>query len=324
MEITYKYKIGQKVKVVNKNNSHTDFRKDEYLEKIIGKEVTIINRGFELIDISDKYKTYVNKTGAYIMYGKYALRIFYYIEEDPVYNEQSKNYADRTRINEICLSGDEANETIDEEFKSADGYDIIPDETVVYEDIINTYIDENNKRYYEANCNFVFANEGIVFGLRKNWELKFYKDYEDDIREICTFRTFLCHFEPDENGVSKPCMDARKYGNTHWQYLRGQYVYVKIPENFPEMFVNSALKSKFYKDYNIFEDANFKWEIRQWLTHFKIYNKTKRLYKEKMSPILKEKTKQKKEIKKIYNKMSKFVSKLSDIEIEQLKQILNV
>ena len=43
-----------------------------------------------------------------------------------------------------------------------------------------------------------------------------------------------------------------------------------------------------------------------------------------MSPILKEKTKQKKEIKKIYNKMSKFVSKLSDIEIEQLKQILNV
>ena len=57
MEITYKYQIGQKVRIQNADlNWRNEDRTDKYsIKNIIDKEVTIAKRGFVLEDIDEKW-----------------------------------------------------------------------------------------------------------------------------------------------------------------------------------------------------------------------------------------------------------------------------
>lgn len=329
MEVTYKYQIGQKVRIQNADlNWRNEDRSDKYsIKNIIGKEVTIAKRGFVLEDIDEKWGVSGPRyKDGVIMYGKYILNIFYYleIEDDPKNTPETFYYAKRTRINEECLVGEDNSETVEEEFKTLDGYDIIPDETVVYEKLIESYLIDDEEGYEirkeEANVNFTFANEGKVFGLRKNYELYFHKCYDEDIKEVETFRLFLCDFPPNKNGEIRPRQDGAKYGNVHWTSVNT--CYAKVPTNYVEFYVYTALHEDLYNDINIFEDENWKWEIEQWLRRLKVYNKVKKLYCEKMPIKLREKTKQQKEFKKCVKKAKKYINSLTDEQKEIYLKIL--
>ena len=194
----------------------------------------------------------------------------------------------------------------------------------MYEKLIDSYLTVDEEGYEirkeEVNVNFTFANIGQVFGLRKNYELYFRNCYDEDIKEIETFRLFLCDFPPNKNGEIRPRQDGAKYGNVHWNGIC--LAYAKVPDNYVEKFVYTALHEGLYKDTNIFEDENWKWEIEQWLRKLKVYNKVKKLYYEKMPTKLREKTKQQKEIKKYIKKAKKHINSLTDEQRDIYLKIL--
>jgi len=222
MEVKYKYRIGQKVRLKEKfNNYKNHWLREKRLEEIQGQEVTILDRGF----------VYEDNTCNFRQYGKeqYELKVFYYIKEDPIIaNAEKYSNPEYTRIGEDCFEGEENYETVDEKFFTADGVEIIPKETKVYDELLCWYEDR-----YVANCGFGFTNEGIVTGISYNYE--YHPDtafYIARNKRVKIAREFLCYYKPEENGKIVWRQDAAGKGYEMWAYL-GEHseVFAKIPEN---------------------------------------------------------------------------------------------
>lgn len=317
MNITYKYKIGQKVTLTNCainfglcNNS------TKLLGHLLNKEVTIVNRGFILYEA--KYANAWESIGN-LVNGMY-IQPFYYIEEDPNIINRNNNWGyTRTRIDERSLTGEIFNETIDEKFVTDDDINIIPGETVIYEDILRKYESGD-----VANCRFTFSSEGLVIGIRKNYEI--YPEHPEDEYEIYTFRQFLCDFEPDETHPNpRPRLDDARYGHKHWVclYCDQRPIYVKAPENYAELFVKTAINDKFF-GFNVdpFEDKDEKWEVEQWLKHLGVYDEAKKLYKEQVPEKIKKVMEAKKHQDEIACKISEYLKSLSEEEKAELRKQL--
>lgn len=325
MKIPYKYQIGQKVIIDNNKNNSTHWSRDEYITPLIGKEVTIIDRGFELEDVSDKFRAGYGKKPNFL--DKYHLTIFYYIDSDP-WIEYTKEHCaantQLTRINETCLFGEELGEPIEEEFKTEDNYDVNVSETKVLEHIIGRFIDSTTwKPYEEVNCGFTFASYGTVIGLRKNYKLttdsEYLKKCPKRAFEVETFREFLCFYEPrSKNEEPCACGDARAYGNKHWVSIDD--IWKNLPENFVERYVNDALNRPFNKTikYDPFKD----WDTEQWLKKLEIYDKVKKLFNKQMPKFLKEEVKKQEALQDFIEDAKKYLAKLTPEQKEKLKQML--
>ena len=327
MKIPYKYKIGQTVKIINDKNHATHWGRDEYLAPFINKEVTIIERGFELEDISDKFKAGYGKKVNFL--DKYHLTIYYYINIDPwIEHLNNKDYISNvqlTRINETCLSGEETSEPFEEEFKTNDNYDIEISNTKVLEHLIGKFVNSDTwKTYEEVNCRFTFASYGTVIGVRKNYELRanfkeLYQDYQKCTYEVETFREFLCFYEPrKKDGAPTPCHDSACYGNKHWVYIDD--IWKELPENFVERYVNDALNRPFHKQikYNPFND----WSTVQWLKKLEIYDEVKQLFDNQKPQAIKEKEKKDKAINAFVDEAKKYLAGLTEEQKEKLKELL--
>ena len=283
MEVTYKYRIGQKVRLKEKfNNYKYHWHREKSLEGMQGREVTILDRGFVFEDNTCNFRQYGKE--------QYELRVFYYIKEDPIIANAEK-YSnpiytqigedcfanpEYTRIGEDCFEGEENYETVDEKFFTVDGVEIIPKETKVYNELLCWYEDR-----YVANCAFGFTNEGIVTGISYNYE------YHPDMafyiarnKRVKIAREFLCYYKPKENGKIVWRQDAAGKGYEMWAYL-GEHseVFAKIPENYPELYVETAFGEGFYSIHECVR-ANYidGWEVKEWLTHLGVYDKVKELY----------------------------------------------
>ena len=310
MEVTYKYRIGQKVRLKEKfNNYKYHWNREKSLEGMQGQEVTILDRGFVFEDKTCNFRQYGKE--------KYELMIFYYIEEDPVIATAEKyQNLEYTRIGEDCFEGEENYETIDEKFMSADGIEIIPKETKVYDELI-CWCD--NK--YVANCNFGFTNEGQVTGVSYNYEYHNSEQWRN--KRVKIAREFLCYYQPKEDGKIVWRGDAAGKGYEMWTYLGNHSeVFVNIPENYPELYVETALGDCFY---SVHECARAKhlddWEVKEWLTHLGFYDKIKELY---YSHIPKEQLEnnKNKQMEKFVENAKKYLDGLSEEEKAQLKQML--
>lgn len=319
MEVTYKYRIGQKVRLKeNFNNYKNHWRRDESLKEIQGQEVTILDRGF----------IYEDKTCNFRQYGKekYELTIFYYIKEDPIIaNAEKYSNPEYTRIGEDCFEGEENYETVDEKFMSADGIEIIPKETKVYDELI-CWCDGK----YVANCNFGFTNEGQVTGVSYNYEYHNSEQWRN--KHVKIAREFLCYYQPKEDGKIVWRGDAAGKGYETWAYLGNHSeVFVNIPENYPELYVETALGDCFYSVHECARTKHLdKWEVKEWLTHLGFYDKIKELYYSKVPKELLEYNARQSVINEFikdlndYLKVHKYQNKkLGDLSKEEKEQILN-
>lgn len=325
MKITYKYKIGQKVKLVNVN-FRSEWRREELLKPFLNKDVTIIERGFVYED-----EAFTKR----LQNDKIRFEIFYYIDIDPYYTDFKNRYGNLVRIPESSLEGCGAFEEVEESFKGIDGIEIVPFETTIYSRVIERYKDENDKIEERANCNFTFATEGTCVGLRKNYSIDCRKlnkecQFKYESKEVKTAREFLTDFEPDEKHDWKPYprLDASAYGYEQWNGLTiGDYtlgsLMSSIPDNYAEIYVKTATTGFFKQcNFNPFFDSNFKWEIEQWLTRYGVYDKVKELW-EKYKPGENKKNSDKiKENEKFLKDALKFLDGLTDKQKEELKKML--
>ena len=327
MKVTYKYKIGQKVKLANVN-FRGEYRREDFFKPYLGKEVTIIERGFVYDD--DSFNKRLEKD-------KIRFEMFYYIDVDPYYNDSKNNYGNLTRIPESALDGCGAWEEVEESFKGIDGIEIVPFESKIYDRIIERYErSESNKVETKANCNFVFATEGTCVGVRKNYEISCYrlnKKYQENYesREVKVAREFLTDFEPDEKHDWKthPRQDAGAYGYETWHnlvirdYTLGS-VMSSIPDNYAEIYVKTATTDSFLRqcEFNPFFDCNFKWEIEQWLTRYGVYDKVKELWEKYRPGENKKKSDAVKEHEKFLKTAHKFIDSLTEKQKEELKKML--
>lgn len=273
MEVKYKYKIGQKVRLKPKfNNYKCHWGRDEYLEKIQDQEITILDRGFIYEDKTYNRRQYGNE--------KYELTVFYYIKEDPFIAQANEwSITEYTRINEDCLIGDENYEVVDEKFFTVDNVEIIPGETNVYDELLCWYQDK-----YVANCRFGFTNEGIVTGVSYNYEYNPKRGYPLKDKKAKIAREFLCYYQPKEDGKIIYRGDAAAKGYERWAYL-GEHseVFANVPDNYVELYVNTAFGEGFYSFHKQFRSkALDDWEVKEWLTHLGVYDKVKELYYSRM------------------------------------------
>ena len=319
MQITYKYQIGQKVKLI-RGNSFNQYR-DNQLKKLVGSEVTIFERGFEIVECRGSWNkpNYKNK---------FFLLEFYYIKEDPVL-ESSFSY-ERTRIPVACLEGEEVNEIVEEKFVSADDIEIELGKTKVYTRVL--YKDKHTGEI-KANCQFTFSSFGLVTGLRKNYTLNTNPKYIEENQpnqEVQTRREFLCFFEPENGKPSRPRLDSAREGHESWESINinSYTIFVNIPENYPEIFTKSALNDDwFYNIWNAQRKNLFdNWERCQWLEQMCMLEKTKEYYfsvylkkhKKEYDAYVNKKEKDKKE----KDKLDKILSGLTEEEKEKLKKML--
>ena len=321
MQITYKYKIGQKVRLTS-NSSLNQYRENQ-LKPLVNTDVTIFDRGFEILEC----RGYYSKPN---YQDKYFIRVFYYIDEDPI-TKSEFNY-ERTRIPEVCLEGEEMNEVVDEKFFSADDVELILGKTKVY-----TRVLDKNRETGEiyANCQFSFASYGLVTGFRKNYTLNtrpIFIEENKPNQEVQTRREFLCFYEPENGKPSRPRLDSAREGNESWESIRtnkSQTIFVNIPENYPEIFTNSALNKDWF--YNIWpaqrKNPFDNWERCQWLEQMGMLEKTKEQYfsvyckkhKKEYDAYVNKKEKDKKE----KDKLDKILSGLTEEEKEKLKKMLS-
>lgn len=326
MKIIYKYRIGQKVTLTNCAINFGMFNNSEkFLEPLLNKEVTIINRGFILYD--PDHSTTFDKINKNLVDGMY-VETFYYIAEDPHiiggdiwWNKQY------TRISERCFSGEEVNEEVEEIVKTNDDVTIIPGKTVIYENILKTYYDTGKT---VTECKFTFSSHSLVIGVRKNYEIYEKELYEGDSKysdfELYTFRQFLCEYGPDEtHDQPRPRLDAARYGHKHWTSLKHESVWENIPDYYVNLYVDTAINGGMYGfDFDPFEDEMWKWEVEQWLRHLGVYDEVKKLYKEKVPKRIKNLTKNQKHKEELKNRIAEYIDELSDEEIEEMKRQLKL
>ena len=271
MKIVYKYRIGQKVKIIK--NDYYLLSDKKLIDKIVGKEVEIIERGFIYEDESShRRRDPKDETRS--------LQTFYYIKDG--YREFPGSYI---RIYEDMIEGVSNYEEVDERVYSSDGNEIIPFVTRLYSDILI----KRDANTTVANTRFSFANEGMCVGIKKNGE--FYKNKEQNHEyEVKIAREFLCYFIPKTpDGEKLPRHDSAAYGSLSWEKPRWGKIFTKIPDNYPEIFVDTLFSDDFYGGHSYvelsFREENSSAKERiEWLKHFGVYEKVYQLFLERLSP----------------------------------------
>lgn len=295
MKITYKYKIGQKVKLTKVRYLNSYYLDEKDQEELLNKEVTIINRGFDYSD---------SMCGGPLKQDKLKLTIFYYIAEDPTEEHKTMYYED-------VFEGEVFNEVVDEKPLSADGVEV-EFGTKLYDSIL---VRSDGKLC--VNCKFVFASEGPCVRISKNyrhWDSSYEPKKEDEFTfESC--RTFLCQMNID--GKIYECGDARRYGNRTTLY--SDDTYTKLPDNFAELYVDTALdKDYFYGRISSIYDGIFAWEIEQWLRHFGVWEQVKTLYDSRVP----QEPEPEKPEESVDDKLNQLLAGLSEEERKKLKEML--
>lgn len=273
MKIVYKYRIGQKVKITKNNYC---FSNRKLADGIFGKEVEIIERGFIYEDTSS-HRRRSPKDELRV------LQLFYYIKDG--YNESSGRYV---RIYEDMIDGVSNYEEVEEKVYASDGNEIIPFVTMIYSDVL---IKRDNNTVI-ANTRFSFSTKGTCVGVKKNGE--FYIDkYKDDNNkyEVKIAREFLCYYipkNPDDEKRSR--QDAAAYGYLTWEKPKYGKIFTKIPDNYPEIFIDTLFSDDFYGNKQYVElsfrekDSSCAKERIEWLKHFGVYEKVYQLFLERLNP----------------------------------------
>lgn len=307
MEITYRYKVGQRVKIVRSPLCTND----RDIDKFVGKDATIIARGFVFAD-----ESYTRRRET----DTFKLDVFYYINEDEILTEEPiRSYGDSryTKIYEHHIEGKDNWEVVDEKFYSYDNVELIPAKTKIMSDVIL-----NREEGLHANTRFTFSSIGVVMGLRKNYEYR-RSDWEkqQDKKEIKTSREFLCYFKPTEEelktGKLKYRQDDAAFGSVSWHYLEVYGIknpmYVNLPDNYADLFVDTLYGKGFYAAFEnslptYFEDS---WEVREWLDYLGVYEQVFNKYLEKMPDEVKKQREQEFNHRARFKKIKEEISKLS-------------
>lgn len=311
MKIVYKYRIGQKVKIIK--NDYYLLSDKKLIDRFVGKEVEIIERGFLYEDDSShRRKEPIHETRA--------LETFYYAKD--VYREFPGSYI---RIYEDMIDAASNYEEVEERVYSSDGNEIIPFVTRLYSDILIKR-DENTT---VANTRFSFANEGMCVGIKKNGE--FYKNKEENQEyEVKIAREFLCYFIPKTpDGEKIPRQDSAAYGSLTWEKPKWGKVFTKIPDNYPEIFVDTLFSKDFYGQHSYVElsfreeDSSSAKERIEWLKHFGVYEKVYQLFLEKLNPAQKKLLAEAERMDEFVINAKDEICKLSNKEIIALSKIID-
>lgn len=276
MKIVYKYRIGQKVKIIK--NDYYLLSDKKFIDGVVGKEAEIIERGFIYEDNSShRRRAPKDETRS--------LQVFYYIKDG--YREFPGSYI---RIYEDMIEGVSNYEEVEEHVYASDGNEIIPFVTRLYSDVLIKR--DTNK--IVANTRFSFANEGMCVGIMKNGE--FYKNKEQNHEyEVKIAREFLCYFipkVPDSEKITR--QDSAAYGALTWEKPKWGKVFTKIPDNYPEIFIDTLFSNDFYGQHSYVElsfreeDNSSARERIEWLKHFGVYEKVYQLFLERLNPTQKE------------------------------------
>lgn len=331
MKVFYKYQVGQEVVFNGRSNNKLSWGRDKYLEKIKGKKVTIISRGFIFEDTGYFKRQKNNET--------FELKIFYYIKEDPFFEDTGTNDT-MTCISEDCLDGIAHYEEVDEKFTTYDGVDIEVANTKVYDRLLS----HTSKEVIAVNTRFSFTNFGTVMGLRKNYEMSLStlkiteeKGYECSKKEIKISREFLCYFKPTEEELKTgklryrqdaAALDYESWSSLSWTNETGDYfspVVANVPENFSELFVQTALFSTGF--YSVFDGSKpthlDDWEVREWLNFLGVLEKTEKLYYEKLPEKFKKIRQERLEEREFTKRVKEELSKLTPKQLEIIDIVLS-
>ena len=311
MKIVYKYRIGQKVKIIK--NDYYLLSDKKLIDRLVGKEVEIIERGFLYEDDSShRRKEPKHETRA--------LEVFYYVKDG--YREFPGSYI---RIYEDMIDAVSNYEEVEERVYSSDGNEIIPFVTRLYSDVLIKR-DENTT---VANTRFSFANEGMCVGIKKNGE--FYKNKEENQEyEVKIAREFLCYFIPkNPDGEKIPRQDSAAYGSLTWEKPKWGKVFTKIPDNYPEIFVDTLFSKDFYGQHSYVElsfreeDSSSAKERIEWLKHFGVYEKVYQLFLERLNPTQKKLLAEAERMDEFVINAKEEICKLSNKEIIALSKIID-
>lgn len=311
MKIVYKYRIGQKVKIIK--NDYYLLSDKKLIDRLVGKEVEIIERGFLYEDDSShRRKEPKHETRA--------LEVFYYVKDG--YREFPGSYI---RIYEDMIDAVSNYEEVEERVYSSDGNEIIPFVTRLYSDVLIKR-DENTT---VANTRFSFANEGMCVGIKKNGE--FYKNKEENQEyEVKIAREFLCYFIPKTpDGEKIPRQDSAAYGSLTWEKPRWGKIFTKIPDNYPEIFVDTLFSHDFYGQHSYVElsfreeDSSTAKERIEWLKHFGVYEKVYQLFLERLNPEQKRLLADAERMDEFIKNAKDEICKLSNKEIIALSKIID-
>ena len=310
MKIVYKYRIGQKVKIIK--NDYYLLSDKKFIDGIVGKEVEIIERGsiYE-DDSSHRRRNPKDETRS--------LQMFYYIKDG--YREFPGSYV---RIYEDMIDAASNYEEVDERVYASDGNEIIPFVTRLYSDVLIKR-DENPT---VANTRFSFANEGMCVGIKKNAE--FYKNKEENHEyEVKIAREFLCYYIPKNPGDEKiQRQDSAAYGALTWEKPRWGKIFTKIPDNYPEIFVDTLFSHDFYGE-NSYVELSFREERStakeriEWLKHFGVYEKVYQLFLERLNPEQKRLLADAERMDEFIKNAKDEICKLSNKEIIALSKIID-
>ena len=310
MKVVYKYRIGQKVKIIK--NDYYLLSDKKFIDGIVGKEVEIIERGFIYEDDSShRRRDPKDETRS--------LQMFYYIKDG--YREFPGSYV---RIYEDMIEGVSNYEEVDERVYASDGNEIIPFVTRLYSDVLIKR-DENTT---VANTRFSFANEGMCVGIKKNGE--FYKNKEENHEyEVKIAREFLCYYIPKNLGDEKiQRQDSAAYGSITWEKPRWGKIFTKIPDNYPEIFVDTLFSHDFYGE-NSYVELSFREERSaskdriEWLKHFGVYEKVYQLFLERLNPEQKTLLAEAERMDEFIINAKDEICKLSNKEIIALSKIID-
>lgn len=301
MKVTYKYKIGQKVKLLSDNTIDCSHFSEDAKKQIIGKEVTIVNRGFEYGD--DKY-------GGELIKDKIRKRIFYYIAEDPYI--ESGNVS---MFNECAFEGEVFNEVVNEHPKMGDGIEVKLGD-IVYDHVIDVY---DGKMV--PNCSFSFAGEGPLVQIRKNyryWDASFDPRKMDDFYIFTLCRTFLCKYLID--GKIVVAGDARRPGErTDFYAYTG---IAKIPDNYAELFIETMFDGDAFHHIDGLYDRHYSWDVEQWLMHFGVWEQVKKAYEERTGDTVEEREIEKQKEQRELDNLKEIINTLTPEQIKKLKTLL--
>lgn len=310
MKIVYKYRIGQKVKIIK--NDYYLLSDKKFIDGIVGKEVEIIERGFIYEDDSShRRRNPKDETRS--------LQVFYYIKDG--YRAFPESYV---RIYEDMIDGVSNYEEVDEHVYSSDGNEIIPFVTRLYSDVLI----KRGPDTVVANTRFSFANEGMCVGIKKNGE--FYKNKEENHEyEVKIAREFLCYFIPKNPGDEKiQRQDSAAYGALTWEKPKWGKIFTKIPDNYPEIFVDTLFSHDFYGE-NAYVELSFRGERStakeriEWLKHFGVYEKVYQLFLERLNPEQKKLLAEAERMDEFIINAKDEICKLSNKEIIALSKIID-
>ena len=311
MKIVYKYRIGRKVKIIK--NDYYLLSDKKLIDRFVGKEVEIIERGFLYEDDSShRRKEPKHETRA--------LETFYYAKD--VYREFPGSYV---RIYEDMIEGVSNYEEVEEHVYASDGNEIIPFVTRLYSDVLV----KRDVSTIVANTRFSFANEGMCVGIKKNGE--FYKNKEENHEyEVKIAREFLCYYIPKNPGDEKiQRQDGAAYGSLTWEKPRWGKIFTKIPDNYPEIFVDTLFSKDFYGQHSYVElsfreeDSSSAKDRIEWLKHFGVYEKVYQLFLERLNPTQKKLLAEAERMDEFIINAKDEICKLSNKEIIALSKIID-